>query len=95
MKKSDIVLKENLKMLLTSKNMRLSQVSRFTNINKTTLHNYLHGVYPQGLLTVIKLAQFFNVPLEELVLGNKSSFIPNSIKITEGQYEITIKRIKE
>lgn len=73
--------------------MKLSQVSRHTNINKTTLHNYLHGVYPQGLLTVIKLSQFFNIPLEELVLGRPASIV-NSLQIAEGKYEITIKRIR-
>lgn len=86
-------LHENLRTLLRERSLTINSVSKKTNINKSTLHNYLNGVNPQGLDVVLKLAQFFEIPLNELLFGKGFSDI-TSIKVHEGHYEIIIKKME-
>ena len=60
---------ENLNQLIREKHLSLNYVAKKTNINKSTLHNYLNGVLPQGLLAIIKISHFFNIPMEDLIFN--------------------------
>lgn len=94
-KSYNINFSENLNHLLKEKNLSLNQVSKGTHINKSTLHNYLNGVLPQGLLPIIKISRFFNISVEELIFEiNKHPSSPLHLNY-EGNYEITIKKIKK
>lgn len=88
-----ICLKDNLEELMKRHNMSLHQISKKTNINKSTLHNYLNGVLPQGLVTLSKLAQLFGISMEELLYGHSSPTL--DLTTLEERYEIIIKKIKK
>ena len=66
---------DNLKYLIDKENLSLNQLSRRTSINKSTLHNYLNGVLPQGLIALIKISHFFKIPLEELIFKKEENFV--------------------
>lgn len=87
----------NLKNLLLHKNISLNQLAKKTSINKSTLHNYLNGVDPQGLHALLKLAEFFEITIEEL-LFDKETKITNPresfFRVGEGHFEIIIKQRK-
>jgi transcriptional regulator with XRE-family HTH domain len=89
--------KENLIYLLKDRKISLHQLSKKTNINKSTLHNYLNGVGPQGLDAMLKLTHFFDISIEELVYGKDvkaTGAKKSSLRISEGQFEITIKKVE-
>ncbi len=97
-----INLDSNLKQLLEKKALSLHQLSVQTNINKSSLHNYINGVVPQGLILLVKLSTFFNMSLEELVFEqdfllskhHAHNRCQNETKIIEGKYEVIIKKIR-
>jgi len=89
--RDEIKLADNLKLLLKNEKLSLHQLSVKTKINKSSLHNYAHGVVPQGLIALIKISDFFDTSLDELVL-NKSR-PKSSLSTLEDRYEITIKKI--
>lgn len=91
-----------LKRLLEQRDLSLHKVSIDAKINKSSLHNYLNGVMPQGLVSLIKLSQFFNLGLDELVFGSsetETNTEESDLKVLtvkkDEAYEITIKIIKE
>ncbi len=90
-----LYLQQNLKKLLSERDLSIHQLSRKTNINKSTLHNYLSGVNPQGIQTLLKLASFFEVSLEQLLFSPDHHLqIKNQVaRFTEGHFEITIKKM--
>ncbi len=67
-----IELGKNLREHLAQDNLTQSYLSRKVGIRKTTLHSYLYGVIPKGLENVVRLAQYFQLSLDELILGTKS-----------------------
>lgn len=93
----NIYLSTNLKGLIEGKNLSLHLVSSKTSINKSTLHNYINGVIPQGLVALLKLSDFFEIPLEELILTNILKRKDNNKSQLSAQgeerYEIIIKKI--
>ncbi len=93
-----ISLGANLKKLLVEKDISLHQLSRKTNINKSTLHNYLNGVHPQGLDALLKLTDFFQLSLEQLLFTEDElrALSPKkpTLAFTEGHFEITIKKVE-
>lgn len=93
----NIRLDENLKQLLKKRNISLNQLARRTNINKSSLHNYLNGSLPQGLKSIIKICKYFDISISELLVGE--SLIKNTPFVFENQneerYEVIIKKIKK
>ena len=94
-KNHNIRFSENLNKLFTDKNLSLSQVSKGTNINKSTLHNYLNGVLPQGLVPIIKISHFFDISIEELLFEIEFTKSQQIALSYEGNYEVIIKKIKK
>lgn len=103
MKKHKIALDSNLKELLKSEDLSLHKLSQKAEINKSSIHNYINGVVPQGLNVLITLSEFFNISLEELIF-ERSSLVgskQNSKReddesegnSKEEKYEIIIKKI--
>ncbi len=94
-------LAKNLTALMKEKHLTLSAVAKKNSINKTTLHNYMNGILPKNLLSIAKLAEFFDVSISDLLLGDIGEKKPLSKKddlpINDGQYEVllTIKKIKK
>jgi transcriptional regulator with XRE-family HTH domain len=89
-------LAENLSRLMKKKKVTISQTALSVEMNKSTLHNYCNGVVPRNILSLKKLADFFDVPLSELLFGPQSN--PESIlraAILEGTYELIIRRTNQ
>lgn len=87
--------KEIINQLMQREQLSLHAVAQATKVNKSSLHNYLNGVLPQGLPAMLKLSELFNVTLDELIFGvpiKKNISIQKSI-LQEEHYEITIKKI--
>lgn len=96
-KGQEIRLAENLKQLIKDKNESITSTAKKAKMNKSTLHNYYHGVIPRNLIAIKDLADFFDISINELVFGqNKETKQSQSTLGTiEGKYEITIRRIGE
>lgn len=94
--KQKIIFRENLKSLISEKGCTQHYLAKKLNINKSTLHNYLNGVLPQGLSTTIKLSEYFNLSLDEIIFGKQNEDQSNNLteqQSTENKYEVTIKKI--
>jgi len=61
----------NLKKLMESRNITMSELSRQTNIPKQTIHNWLCGSQPKDVKRLLKLSNFFNVSIESLFANTK------------------------
>ena len=89
-------LAENLSRLLKKKGLSVSQVAMAIEMNKSTLHNYCNGVVPRNIQTLIKIADFFDISLTELLFGPQVT--PEALlraAILEGTYELVIRRSKD
>lgn len=94
-KKEKVQLESNLKALLKKEELSLHKVASKVQINKSSLHNYLNGVVPQGLYSLIKLSHFFNISLDELIFEQPQSSSKSQGTHKEEKYEITIKRLEK
>ena len=93
---STIKLADNLNKLMKKKKVSISQTAMAVEMNKSTLHNYCNGVVPRNILSLKKLADYFEVSFSELLYGPQVSQ-DSLLKATflEGTYELTIKRTSE
>lgn len=94
-KRPKIRLAENLSQLMKQKRTTISSVSRQAGINKSTVHNYLNGVMPSGIIGLQNLADFFGVTTDQLVYGDKLGSV--SVQISgdiEGQFLVKVEKIK-
>lgn len=89
-----IFLSENLKKLARNRDISPVTLATRTNSNKSTVHNYFSGSLPQTVMTLKKIADYFEVGLDELVFREISiPLIKEKSAQVEGKYEVTIKRI--
>jgi len=58
---------KNLKSLREKKKMSQEKVSMLTNIPRSTLSGYENGVAEPNLCTIIKLAEFYDTPIDFLI----------------------------
>ena len=81
--------------LIQEKNITITEVSKSTGIAKSTLHNLMNGTEP-SLSKAQKLAEYFNVSLDYLVLGKEcqKSLIEELIKSNsfEDTFEVIIRK---
>ena len=91
-----VELDKNLQRLLDRHHLSQNKVARELKINKSTLHNYINGILPQGLLPLLKICAFFEVSLDELVFGSVTPEEIDSMQpfLREEKYEVVIKRIQ-
>lgn len=87
-----IRLSENLKNLLKNDRASAATIANRLNINKSTLHNWENGIVPKSLIALVKLAEYFEISLADLVFEHEDEKILHH-SVIEGRYEITIKRI--
>ena len=92
-----VALSKNISFLIEDKGLSLHIVSTKSGVNKSTLHNYINGVLPQGLSALLKLCDYFDVTLEDLVFSknyqSKKQKSLMSPKVMEEKYEIIIKKV--
>ena len=65
--KNDIYLAQNLRFLMKKNNVKMSTLASRAKVNPSTLHNYVHGVVPRHLMTIKRLADFFEVSSAEVL----------------------------
>ncbi len=88
-----IKLAENLNRLMKKRKMTISQTALVIEMNKSTLHNYCNGVAPRNVITLKKLADYFEVDLTELLFGPQAGSEPIlKAPLLEGTYELVIRR---
>lgn len=81
---------------MAARNETITSLARKVNIPVSSLHNCFHGMVPRKLSVLKKLADFFEISIDELVFEKKidSVLIPSNIGI-EGSFEVTIRRLGE
>jgi len=103
MKKSNIllhmILDKQLQKILLSEKLSLSELSQKTGIATQTLHNWINGAKPKNIDQLKKVANFFNISIDELCFGreleNTSSPIQNhQDEINAGVFEVVLRRVK-
>ena len=87
-----------LKEKMREKNLTLNSLSKQTGISKSSIHAYTLGSGPV-LKNLIKLANFFQIPMEEFFYDSNDSTSNTSKTITvqvdaNTSFEIKIKRLK-
>lgn len=91
-------LKINLRFQLNQKNTTAAQLSRATNIPKATISDWLAGVSPKKIEQVKRVADFFNISVDELVFGADVKKKPHALEgykedIITGIYEVILRPV--
>lgn len=95
MKTKQIRLDKSLRKYLKENNTNQNQLSRKIGIGPSSLHSYINGIIPRGLVTLVNMAHELNLSLDELVF---SEYVTSKgIEVREsreliGKYEIIIKK---
>jgi transcriptional regulator with XRE-family HTH domain len=86
---------KNLEKYLESSEISLNEFSRRISIPPSTIHGWLNGVPPKNLNDLKKVAEFFNVTLDELCFGEIKRGHETNIVITIGDdsYKIFLKKV--
>ena len=99
-----MVLKEQLKKLLTAEGITLSELSRRSGVPKSSLSDWMSGRSPKNLKQVKSVANCFDVSLDSLCFGEQNlktvektvdlNSILNDGWVT-GLFEVKLRRIKK
>lgn len=82
---------KNLRKLIRERTGTQRLLAKNIGVRPSTLHNYLYGGLPRGIQFLVKVAQFYDLSLDELVFGKKK--LPmTSEEYLGGLYEIVIKK---
>ncbi len=100
-----IKLNLNLKKLLSENELTPSQLAREVKVPVQSIHNWIHGQNPRSFEQIKKIADFFQISLDELVYGpltfsrkkrnNLEPLQEYSDEINAGIYEVVLRRIKK
>lgn len=92
----EIKIESYLKSLSTRRRISQVNLAKELNIPASTLHNYLYGVKPRGLKSMVEIANRLEISLDELVFGSKSEInsTPSTDSLLEGKYELIIQKKK-
>ena len=97
------ILKGNLKQLAKDFDISMAQLSRETDVPPQTLNNWLAGAEPRSLTQVKKVADFFNITVDEFCFSNnkksnnsRTDLINNyKDEINAGVFEVVLRRIRK
>ncbi len=86
---------KNLSKYLKSEGITLNEFSKRISISASTIHGWLNGIPPKNLKDVKKVADYFNVSLDELCFEEvKLSQETNiTLKIGDDTYKIVLKKV--
>lgn len=99
MNKKEIKLAENLNKLAQEKNLKISTIAYKVGMSQSTLHSYFNGVEPKSMIALKKVADFFNMTIDELIFGESStdsfrdSKDVNKFDLSKYRFEIIIKEL--
>ena len=66
-----IQISKSLRRLMGHKGLSISELSHASGIPASTLHAYVHGGCPRGISIIARLAQFFEVPVDEIIFNEE------------------------
>ncbi|MCT4642491.1 MAG: helix-turn-helix domain-containing protein [Bacteriovoracaceae bacterium] len=91
--------KDNLKHLVKNEGITMAQLARATKIAPQTINNWVAGQEPRSFNQVKKIADYFEITLDELCFGVKEEGIEKIQEYTEeinaGIFEVVLRRIKK
>lgn len=97
-------LRENLRKLIVQNGMTVVHLSRSTKIPLQTIHGWLAGSEPKSLKQLKKIADFFEISIDQLCFNSPSNTIKKNQKnrieefqdeINAGTFEVVLRRIKK
>lgn len=85
---------KNLNELMTAQNLTLETLAAKLSICKSSLHNYCNGVQPRNLQTIIKIADFFKISINDLIFERKIENLDSIFKSNnlEGEYLVKVEK---
>lgn len=94
-----MILAAQLKKLLKKHDLTVAKLSRATGVSQKTLHSWLDSKTPSNLDSVKKIANYFDLTLEELLFGEvpkpKNKLEEYHDEIQAGIFEVILKRVKK
>lgn len=78
----NIKLSGTLKRLLKEKRMSVRKAATDIGIPQATLNSIVNGRVPRRLDYVIKIAHYFNLSLDEMLLGKKQTIDVNQLELS-------------
>ena len=96
-----INLNTNLKMLLRNNNLTATQLARATKVPVQTIHNWIHGQEPRSFKQIKKIADYFELTVDELVYSPAGkAFRVGPIKefieeINAGVFEVVLRKVRD
>jgi transcriptional regulator with XRE-family HTH domain len=86
---------KNLEKYLKLDEITLNEFSKRVSISPSTIHGWLNGVPPKNLSDLKKVADYFNVTLDELCFGEVKKGHETNIVISIGEdsYKILLKKM--
>ncbi|OQW52469.1 MAG: hypothetical protein A4S09_17535 [Proteobacteria bacterium SG_bin7] len=92
---SKVQFARNLYKLMASRKLTLVTLAEKLNISKSSLHNYCNGVHPRNLETLNKIADFFQISVNDLIFGEKIELVGTSFADDiEGEYLVRVVRMR-
>lgn len=93
-----MILSQQLKHLLHTRDITVAQLSRATGVPAKTVYHWLHGQSPRNLVQVKKIADHFSVTLDYLLFGQAMPANPiEELKndILAGVFEVVLRRVRD
>lgn len=86
---------KNLEKYLKADEITLNEFSKRVSISPSTIHGWLNGVPPKKLSDLKKVADYFNITLDELCFGEVKKGHETNIVISIGEdsYKILLKKM--
>jgi transcriptional regulator with XRE-family HTH domain len=93
-----MILNQQLKHLLSTRDITVAQLSRATEVPAKTIYHWLHGQSPRNLVQVKKIADYFGVSLDFLLFGQLPPVTGiDHLKsdILAGIFEVVLRKVKQ
>ncbi len=99
-------LKKNLRELIKAQGITVVHLSRATGVPLQTLHGWLSGTEPRGLIQLKTIADYFETSLDKLCFGPTSQVQKKQVnksestikeyqdEINAGTFEVVLRRVK-
>lgn len=94
MNKKEIKLAKNLNKLAREKNLKISTIAYKVGMSQSTLHSYFNGVEPKSMVALKKVADYFDVSIDELIFGDSENQNPNrELDLSKYRFEIIVREL--
>lgn len=98
----EMKLDKQLKDLLRQSDMNVAQLARASRVSAKTIYNWLAGQKPKDLDSVKRVADHFNISIDQLCYGNVSGspisgreFEHHLDEVNAGIFEVVLRRVRK